>query len=75
MEHIREVINKRMEHRGVTVGALARKTGIDYNKLFKSLSPKLNRQMFASEFMAICNALELTLADFVIDNTSKEQTA
>ena len=74
MEHIREVIVSRMEHRGVTVGALAKKTGIDYNKLFKSLSAKLNRQMFASEFVTICNALELTLADFA-ENTSKEKTA
>ena len=71
MEAIRNVILSRMEHRGVTVGALAKKTGIDYNKLFKSLSPKLNRQLYVTEFLSICDVLELTFEDFA-EITTKE---
>lgn len=74
MERIKNVINKQMEERCVTIGALAKKLDIEYPKLYKSLSPSLNRQLLATELLDICEVLGLTFDDFS-NNTSKEKTA
>ena len=75
MENIKKVIQEVMKRRCVTIGSLSKAIGIEYTKLYKSISPNCNRQLLASEFVSICIALELTLDDFVTDNSKKEQTA
>ena len=72
MKNIKDVIVSRMEHRGVSISSLVKKTGIPYMKLYKSLAANSHRELFVGEFLMICEVLELTLADFVSDNTSKE---
>lgn len=59
---IHEVIRERQKQRGIPVSELSRRTGIGYEPLRVSLLG--GRKFNASEFVALCKELELTLDDF-----------
>ena len=57
-----EVINGKKDSRGISLAELARRTGIEYEALRTALEGK--RNMRASEFLCLCQELDLTLSDF-----------
>ena len=59
---INEVIRERQKQRGIPVTTLSERTGIDYEALRVSLNG--NRKISATEFVALCKELDLTLEDF-----------
>lgn len=59
---ISEVISERRRKRGIPVSELSKRTGIHYSALSESL--KGNRNIKATEFVALCKELEMTLDDF-----------
>lgn len=67
-----DVIRARMKRRGTPVYVIANATGIEYYRVYKSLSKGYNRPLLASEFIAICDFLELTIADFIETEINKE---
>lgn len=56
------VIEDRREEYGMTIRALARKSGVDENVLYCILNRK--RRMMASELLSISEVLHLTFEDF-----------
>ena len=50
-------ISDYVESKGITLAFLAKKSGVDYEKIYKSF--KGNRKLQIDEYMAICEALEL----------------
>ena len=62
MAQIIDVINDRKMERGISLAELARRTDIEYEALRTALDG--NRNLRATEFIALCQELELDLADF-----------
>lgn len=62
---INQTIGEKRKQRGISVSELAKRTGINYEALRVSLAG--NRKLNASEFVALCKELELTLDDFDSD--------
>lgn len=57
-----EILNKRVEERGIPVAVLARRTGMNSELLRRSL--KGDRKLDAEEFIPLCKELGLSLSDF-----------
>ena len=57
-----DVINDRKNERGISLAELARRTSVDYEALRVTLEG--NRHLRATEFISLCQELELSLADF-----------
>ena len=62
MAQIIEVINDKKTERGISLAELSRRTGIDYEALRVTLDG--NRNLRATEFIDLCQELELNLSDF-----------
>lgn len=62
---INQIIGEKRKQRGIPVSELSKRTGISYEALRVSLAG--NRKLNASEFVALCKELELTLDDFDSD--------
>ena len=62
MAHVIEVINEKKAERGISLAELSRRTGIDYEALRVTLDG--NRNLRATEFIDLCQELELDLSDF-----------
>lgn len=57
-----EVIDAEVQKRGISIAELSRRVGIDYELLRRSLAG--NRKIGADEFIALCEELQLGIADF-----------
>lgn len=57
-----EVISAVVDERGITVAELSRRTGINAELLRRSLAG--SRNIYADEFIALCNELHLTIDNF-----------
>ena len=57
-----DVVEKRRDDRGMTVQALAQKSGVPADSLYSIF--KKTRKMTASEMLSIAAVLELTFDDF-----------
>ena len=57
-----DVINSRIQDRGMTLTAISKRSGINNDLLSKSLRSK--RRLKAEELVALCQVLDLTLEDF-----------
>lgn len=64
MKEAKAVIMEAMDIRGMPLSTLAERTGIPYNKLFKTFGKNQSRKLLAEEFVVICLALQLSLDDF-----------
>lgn len=60
------VVNKRREQVGMTVRALARKTGIKEDALYGIICGK--RKMTATELLSLSSVLNLTLDDYTVSS-------
>lgn len=57
-----EVIDAEVQKRGISIAELSRRVGIDSELLRRSLNG--NRKIGADEFIALCEELQLGIADF-----------
>ena len=57
-----EVIDAEVQERGISIAELSRRVGIDSELLRRSLTG--NRKIGADEFIALCEELQLGIADF-----------
>lgn len=57
-----EVIYAEVQKRGISIAELSRRVGIDSELLRRSLTG--NRKIGADEFIALCEELQLGIADF-----------
>ncbi len=57
-----EVIDAEVQKRGISIAELSRRVGIDSELLRRSLTG--NRKIGADEFIALCEELQLGIADF-----------
>lgn len=57
-----EVIDAEVQKRGISIAELSRRVGIDSELLRRSLTG--NRKIGADEFIALCEELQLRIADF-----------
>lgn len=57
-----EVIDAEVRKRGISIAELSRRVGIDSELLRRSLTG--NRKIGADEFIALCEELQLEIADF-----------
>lgn len=63
-----DVLNDAIRERGIPIAELARRTGMDGELLRRSLSG--NRNLRATELVAICNELHLEVEDFLAVTSS-----
>lgn len=57
-----EVIHAEVQKRGISIAELSRRVGINSELLRRSLTG--NRKIGADEFIALCEELQLGIADF-----------
>ena len=68
MRNITEVLNNRIEERGMTITTVATRANMSPELLSRSL--KDHRKLKADELISLCRVLELSLDDFKIKVTA-----
>lgn len=65
-----DVLNEKINERGIPVSELARRVGLDPELLRRSLAG--SRNLKAEEFVNLCHELKLGIGDFSNDQKSEE---